>query len=168
LKSRAFQHTKSLSIFLSMPSGEVSTDAIVETALAEGKRVFVPYIFRREGAQEKEMAMLELRRSEIPSRLERDAWGIPTLEKDSIANRRNALGGYGIDQSEISEDEVPPLDLIFMPAVAFDLDCRRLGHGKGFYDRYLERYERSLEARRPKVDTPLLSMSSVPLVGAFG
>lgn len=151
-----------------MREGEVTTDAIVEAALAGGKKVFVPYIFRREGAQEKEMAMLELKPSERPSMLERDAWGIPTLAKDSIANRRNALGGYGIEQPVRSEDEVPPLDLIFMPAVAFDLDYRRLGHGKGFYDRYLDRYERSLDARRPKVDTPLLSMRSVEWASTAG
>ena len=149
-----------MSIFLSMPDGEVSTDAIVEAALAQGKSVFVPYIFRRKAGGAKEMAMLELKDSERPDTLERDAWGIPSLDKDSIATRRNALGGFGIEQSEISDGDVPPLDLIFMPAVAFDRDFRRLGHGKGFYDRYLNQYETSLEARRPKVETPLLSKGS--------
>jgi len=141
-----------------MPDREVSTNAIVEAALADGKSVFVPYIHRRTAAQEKEMALLELKNSERPDTLDRDAWGIPTLSKDSVATRRNALGGFGPEQSEISDDEVPSLDMIFMPAVAFDRDCRRLGHGKGFYDRYLDQYEQSVEARRPKVETPLLSM----------
>lgn len=150
-----------------MPEGEVSTTAIVEAALLDGKSVFVPYIYKREGGQGKEMAMLELKHSERPDNLERDAWGIPTLSKESIAARRNALGGFGIEQSEMSSGEVPPLDLIFMPAVAFDRDFRRLGHGKGFYDRYLSQYETSLEARRPKVDTPLLSTDSSRLMIVF-
>lgn len=141
-----------------MPHREVSTNAIVEAALADGKSVFVPYIYRRTGGQGKRMAMLELKSSERPQTLHRDPWGIPTLEKETIATRRNALGGFGIEQSEMPVGEVPPLDLIFMPAVAFDQDCRRLGHGKGFYDRYLDQYEQAVEARRPKVETPLLSM----------
>lgn len=143
-----------------MPDGEVSTNAIVEAALADGKSVFVPYIYKGAAGQGKEMAMLELKSSERPETLQRDSWGIPSLAKETISTRRNALGGFGIAQTDISNGEVPPLDLIFMPAVAFDQDCRRLGHGKGFYDRYLDQYERALEARRPKVETPLLSMRS--------
>lgn len=32
----------------------------------------------------------------------------------------------------------PGLDLILVPAVAFDASFNRLGHGKGFYDRYIK------------------------------
>lgn len=165
LKSRAFQHTKSLSIFLSIPDREVSTSAIVEAALADGKSVFVPYIHKSVAGQGKEMSMLELKKNERPETLERDAWGIPTLGRETTPTRRNALGGFGVEQSRKLDGEMPPLDLIFMPAVAFDQDCRRLGHGKGFYDRYLSEYERSVEARRPKVETPLLSMRLTKMDG---
>jgi len=36
-------------------------------------------------------------------------------------------------------------DVIFVPGVAFDLGFMRMGYGKGFYDRYFERYAKELQ-----------------------
>ena len=51
-------------------------------------------------------------------------------------------GLYGIrtpvlERSVLLEPE--QLDLVLVPCTAFDADCRRVGMGKGYYDRYLPR-----------------------------
>jgi 5-formyltetrahydrofolate cyclo-ligase len=134
-----------------MPAREVSTREIVVHAITHGKSVFVPYIYRSQhrGLQKPTdmMDMLALRSEEDLNSLRPDAWGIPTLDEDSVAGRENALSGRGIgnsattDQQTPSQSEVRGLDLMLVPGVAFDTQNRRLGHGKGFYDRYLQRYK---------------------------
>ncbi|MGV3739861.1 MAG: 5-formyltetrahydrofolate cyclo-ligase [Gammaproteobacteria bacterium] len=39
---------------------------------------------------------------------------------------------------------IPPLDIIFLPTVAFDAHCTRLGMGKGYYDKTLIIYPDAL------------------------
>ena len=69
-----------------------------------------------------------------------------------MADRENALSGFGIDvdisTSTKDRTESCGLDLVLMPGVAFDKENRRLGHGKGFYDRYLHRYKEKMAARK--------------------
>lgn len=128
-----------------MPRREVSTREIVVKSLENGKTVFIPYIYSDEKTKYKTMDMLQIRDLEDLNSLKPDAWGIPTLPKDSIESRRNALGGHGIRKDSHATQDSSKLDLIFVPAVAFDQSFRRLGHGKGFYDQYLETYQKSLQ-----------------------
>jgi 5-formyltetrahydrofolate cyclo-ligase len=149
-----YKRARSISIFLSMPGKEISTTELVLDALRGGKNVFVPYIHSGKKSASKSMAMLRIQDDEDLSSLEPDPWGIPSLSQDSVSSRQNALGGYGISDGG-RETQDPQLDLIFMPAVAFDRSRHRLGHGKGFYDRYLQRYQ----------DVARASGSPMPLLG---
>ncbi|KAJ9613122.1 hypothetical protein H2200_003063 [Cladophialophora chaetospira] len=157
LQLPAYQKAKSLAVFLSMPGREASTRDIVLHSLDNGKSVFVPYLHPGELPGSRIMDMLELHNKEDFESLKSDAWGIPSLAEDSVGNRRNALGGMGISNTvPDQQDSFPPLDIIFMPAVAFDESHYRLGHGKGFYDRYLARYESALDSTQGEQAMPLL------------
>ena len=59
-----------------------------------------------------------------------------------------AVGQYGIhapvlERSTLLQPE--QLDLVLVPCTAFDADCRRVGMGKGYYDRYLPRCTRAVK-----------------------
>ena len=147
-----------------MPGKEIDTQALVCQAMRDGKAVFVPYIHRPGDDQSKVIDMLELESLEDLARLGRDAWGIPSLSLNSVSQRRNAVGGLGVTTkaNNTNEDIRPSLDLILVPGLAFDRSGGRLGHGKGFYDRYLSRYMVCLQEASDDAKMPALGTDSAP------
>jgi 5-formyltetrahydrofolate cyclo-ligase len=141
-----------------MPTGEIQTDAIVRHALGSGKEVFVPYLHKNPLASanlpRRVMDMVRLRDLTDYEALKRDKWGIPSIDPSTVFERQRILGGPDAHHSDHAL-----LDLILMPGVAFDISpgtgaIRRLGHGAGFYDYFLNRYEEktaSLGAQDPPV-----------------
>ena len=63
---------------------------------------------------------------------------IPTQITDLKEGLR--IGAYGIrEPNEKSPTiDIKALDVVIVPAVAYDIHCYRLGYGGGFYDRFLE------------------------------
>ncbi len=92
---------------------EVDTSLIIRDALAKGKRVAVPKIIG-------------------PGLME--AYEVEVME-DLFPNR------FGILEPKESMYRVDPenIDVAYIPCVAFTKDGVRLGHGGGYYDRYLTR-----------------------------
>ncbi|KAL4927318.1 5-formyltetrahydrofolate cyclo-ligase [Aspergillus undulatus] len=160
-----YQKAKRIGVYLSMPTGELSTTAIVEDALKSQKEVFVPYIHSSETSTEQKktsvMDMLALESMDEFGSLERDKWGIPSLTEAQALSKKNCFGGTGpSDSAGLAKDATARssgLDLIVMPGMAFDTAFKRLGHGKGYYDSFLTRYlrwEAEIEAATRKM--PLL------------
>lgn len=140
-----------------MPQGEISTTSIVRDALANGKEVFIPYTHKlaetgTEAVQPKVssvMDMLRLDSMEEFESLRPDKWGIPSLDKASVPLKQNCLGGSGVlperSRGAAARDDLDlGLDLIVMPGMAFDTGLRRLGHGKGYYDYFLNNYSKEI------------------------
>lgn len=110
LVSPEYQNAESIFLYIAMPT-EPDTRGILERALSDGKRVFVPKCLDRG-----EMLAVRI---QSPSDLAPGAYGIP-------------------EPTDLSETAEPSaLDLILVPCVAAAPDGRRLGHGAGYYDRFL-------------------------------
>lgn len=92
---------------------EVETADIIEVAMTLERRVFVPHV-----GTDKLLYHSELFRSAI---LSNDALGIPVPNGSDL---RASL-------------ELPRLDIVVIPVVAFDSSFNRLGYGAGYYDRFL-------------------------------
>ena len=141
-----YKSAKSISVYLSMPSGEVSTRYIVEDALRKGKQVFVPYLYKETSDDRNtcraSMDMVSIHSEADYNALPRDNWGIPTPDPASILTRIRSLS----EESRSASSAI--LDIIVIPGVAFDHCRRRLGHGKGFYDLFLHRYHEQLRLQR--------------------
>ncbi|KZV71463.1 nagb/rpia/CoA transferase-like protein [Peniophora sp. CONT] len=122
-----FPRAHSICCYLNMPSGEVDTGLLISSIFQASKTLYVP---RVDTARTGHMDFLQLHGESDLSALPADLWGIrePDLIFDNEA-RTNAV-----------DPGSAPLDIIFVPGVAFDRGFSRLGHGKGYYDRFLTTY----------------------------
>ena len=134
-----YKNAKSVGIFLSMPTGEIHTDTALHRIIQDGKELYVP----RVGAnfEEAEMDMVRVvYEDEDPhfhnkelfyKSWNKNKWGIPEPphEKCTISQPGD-------------------IDLLLVPGVAFDKLGGRLGQGKGYYDRFIQRNNDSKDNSR--------------------
>ncbi|XP_043794431.1 5-formyltetrahydrofolate cyclo-ligase [Apis laboriosa] len=111
-----FQNSKRISLYLSTKN-EIDTIPILKHIFETKKEVFIP---RYNG---KEMEMVKLFSMEDYETLPLTKWNIK--QPNYNENRENAL-------------ETGGLDLILLPGLAFTTNGKRLGHGMGYYDKFLE------------------------------
>lgn len=107
--SEAYQKAKTIYGYLPY-NQEVRTTAMLEQALADGKRIAVPKVY---GDEMKFIYLDDLSQVEI------GYCGIPEP----------------IHDTPIGDD---PSALVLMPGLAFDGEGHRIGYGGGFYDKFLE------------------------------
>ncbi|XP_017147616.1 5-formyltetrahydrofolate cyclo-ligase [Drosophila miranda] len=119
LQSEAFRQAQRVSIYLST-SGEVDTTELLCEMFRLEKMVFVPSY---EGAS---MKMVRLRGMEEYESLPLTKWNIK--QPDFKETREDAMtNGHGID-------------LFIVPGVAFTRCGARMGHGMGYYDKFLRQH----------------------------
>ena len=57
--------------------------------------------------------------------------------ENSFEDIKMTKGKYGILENSMSDSIMEEMDLLIVPGIAFDLQGNRIGHGKGYYDRFL-------------------------------
>lgn len=108
-----FKKAKFVMLYASRPE-EVDTAEMIDGALEMGKRVALPRCTSLGAIAPKEI-------SDRHADLEKGTYGIHEPRK----GQKNA--------------ELEKIGLIVVPGVAFDINKRRLGRGKGYYDRFLKK-----------------------------
>ncbi|KAI6116210.1 hypothetical protein F5141DRAFT_1000901 [Pisolithus sp. B1] len=150
----AFQSGRTFSCYLSMPTAEVQTTSLIMDILADNrKKLFVPTIV----SESDHMDFVRLHDEQDYRNLPIGLWDIP---QPTVQWNNEKL----LDNS--TED----LDVILLPGkcVAFDRSLSRLGHGKGYYDKFLSSYITAAKRPRPllvglALQQQLLGAGSVPI-----
>lgn len=140
----AVQAAAGVCVFLSMPK-ELQTQGLLDYVFEDnyatgwdemraGRRgVFVPKVF---GPGRSDMVMLPIfgGQAEIDG-YPRSKWDIPEPEIPA-----------GATVDELWGMAAPSMEVVIVPGCAFDAGCNRCGHGKGYYDTFLERLTRERAA----------------------
>jgi len=112
LKQEGFIKAKRIMFYLAF-NGEVKTESMINKARELGKEIYVPVCDTKK-----------------------------KLLKPCRLNKNSGLkkGPYQILQPQTQEYlPLDDLDLVIVPALAFDKNGNRLGRGKGYYDRFLKK-----------------------------
>lgn len=114
LESPVYVNAKSVFCYVSVPS-EPPTMGIIQDALSKGKQVWVPRCVSE--------GIMEAVRIDSPEVLQ--------------------PGKYGILEPSCGQVAPPEMsfDLAIVPCVSASVSGKRLGHGAGYYDRFLEEHK---------------------------
>ncbi len=102
---------------------EVSTMELIANSLANGKKVYVPRVEKKE---------MEFYQIESLDGLIRSKFGILEPVPDPETRYQSSITGTGEKEKK----------LMILPGLAFDKKGNRIGYGGGYYDKYLSTYRK--------------------------
>lgn len=117
-----YKEAKTILAYASMGK-EVMTVSLLVTMLKHGKRVCLPRCTDVEVFADGSRRESELEAREFGS------------------EHKLVMSNYGVPEPGIDAPLVDPkeIDLVILPCISCDRECRRIGHGKGYYDSYIKK-----------------------------
>lgn len=122
-----YQSAKTVGLFLSMPKNEIKTETALRHCVEKGKILYVPEVGKNFERADMELVRVFAEKSETGQLFydtwPKNKWSIP--EPPENMTREVAKPG--------------DIDLLVVPGLGFDREGNRIGQGKGFYDRFIEK-----------------------------
>lgn len=112
ISTKEYKNSLSIGIYYSIGS-EVNTFEIIKHSLGMKKAISLPRI------------------------IDSDRIVFYKIIENSFEDIKMTKGKYGILENSMSDSIIEEMDLLIVPGIAFDLQGNRIGHGKGYYDRFL-------------------------------
>jgi len=138
-ESSYYKNANKIFIYVSYDT-ELDTKEIINKALEEGKRIFIP-------------------------RIENKTKSMDAVEITSLDNLEESK--YGILEPSIYKKAIEPneIDLIIVPGVGFDRCGGRIGYGAGYYDRYFKKInkENLVDIKKVALAYDLQILEQVPM-----
>lgn len=129
VSDEAFREAKSVGLFMSMPTKEVDTFDIIRECFDQNKNVYLPKC------------------CSLPSRGNYlEFLQIDSLEEVASLQPR---GAFNIREPRQGMNAMShgSLDLLILPGVAFTREGARLGHGGGYYDKFVQTFESKFQKK---------------------
>ncbi|PVG01353.1 nagb/rpia/CoA transferase-like protein [Serendipita vermifera] len=135
LEHQVYKNSKTVACYLSMSTGEIQTDRIVHSILADVPNSSATSGTKTTRAPTSYMDFFKVHSvDDFEKNLVSGVWGIREPSELYQGQKRTS----GIDGLEET------IDLILLPGMAFDRSLARLGHGKGYYDKFITDYRQLL------------------------
>ena len=146
-----YKNAKSVGLFLNMPKGEINTSRALVHSLQMGKTIYVPQVGQNFEQCDMELLKVIIINIDQEEEDEKDNDGDGNItESKSNSTTPNILFYDNWPRNKWLIPEPPEsmpkyyakpgdIDLLIVPGLGFDRNGNRLGHGKGYYDRWIER-----------------------------
>ena len=142
-----FASSRCVCCYIPMAGKELDTYQLLHAILSSGRQCLVPRVF---GSRAAEMAMLPVASVAELESLPKNKWGIPEHPVEALREQRGLDGTHATEGVSALEAQI---DLLVVPAVAYDRDGHRLGQGRGYYDSFVQRLRAAQAGSERQVKT---------------